>query len=176
MKFIITGTGRCGTGFMSKVVGCGHEEVFGVDGPGAFKEGDSSWMAAPYLQDYSCPKIHVVRDPADVLPSLYGCKGLFVGRASQYGSFINRWGPRDVYLFYEAWTAHCDRECDLIVKVEDPDYSAIDELLGVECSRVVPEGYNRRVATNVLDVDTGFVSVARERYGYSSKHILRKRK
>ena len=78
MKYIITGTGRCGTNFMAKLlcsvgVRCGRESVFNLTLKRARKlQADSSWMALPYLE--KCPErfrqcsiIHLVRNPWDVL-------------------------------------------------------------------------------------------------------------
>ena len=46
MKYIIAGTGRCGTGYMSKIfnevgIKCGHENVFTVKGPRGLKSYDA---------------------------------------------------------------------------------------------------------------------------------------
>lgn len=81
MKFIITGCGRSGTGYIADRLNntglsCGHENVFTVNGPTRnFRnyDGDSSWFAAPYIgQAYSSAKIlHVVRDPLCVIESFH---------------------------------------------------------------------------------------------------------
>jgi hypothetical protein len=80
MKFIVVGTGRCGTGYVSKVLSkaglpCGHETVYTIKGKVAPKRplmGDSSWLAVPKLLDlpYESTKIvHIVRDPLKVFRS-----------------------------------------------------------------------------------------------------------
>lgn len=78
MKYIITGTGRCGTNFMAKLlisvgIPCGRESVFNLSmkNPGKLKA-DSSWMALPYLEQWpekwaEAKVIHLVRNPWDVI-------------------------------------------------------------------------------------------------------------
>ena len=78
-KFIITGCGRSGTGFMQSrlnAVGikCGHESVFTSKGFLKWGEldGDSSWYAAPFLDGFTDTNvIHLVRNPKDVIRSFY---------------------------------------------------------------------------------------------------------
>jgi len=78
MKFIITGTGRSGTGFTYKTLELngfksGHEAVFThtKDTLKNIKDYDCdvSWLAAPFLANYDIPKFHVVRNPVKVIES-----------------------------------------------------------------------------------------------------------
>lgn len=83
---IVTGTGRNGSGYAhSRLTNaglrCGHESIFMYRGLGAAKErmarapnivADSSWMAAPHLDDPFLSKavvVHQVRHPGKVLAS-----------------------------------------------------------------------------------------------------------
>lgn len=78
LKYLITGTGRCGTKFVSQLltsagVTCGHESIFSID----IKDqptllADSSWLAAPSILSLNkdCKIIHLVRDPIKVISSL----------------------------------------------------------------------------------------------------------
>jgi hypothetical protein len=86
IKYIVTGTGRCGTMFFAKYltsagINCGHELIFTNSGVEAANknllinnnvQADSSYMAAPYLS-HSLLKnakiVHLVRDPIKVLNS-----------------------------------------------------------------------------------------------------------
>ena len=93
-QIIITGTGRCGTGFVAQVlsqldIGCSHESIFQWPAPSlAFALGqyelrennpawgwwgESSWLAAPFLEDDDIRQgkiiVHLVRDPARVIQS-----------------------------------------------------------------------------------------------------------
>lgn len=86
LKYIVTGTGRCGTMFMAKFlisagINCGHEVIFTNDGLEVAKnkmllysglEADSSYMAAPYLRFPildNATIIHLVREPMKVINS-----------------------------------------------------------------------------------------------------------
>lgn len=81
---VITGTGRCGTGYVAKLltgagVDCGHEGVFKFDGwDKAVKrleetelEADASWLAAPYLDRLNEEDVivHLVRHPKPTIDS-----------------------------------------------------------------------------------------------------------
>ena len=86
LKYIITGTGRCGTTYISQLVTkyigkCGHERVFH---PLITERSlltallcsdyvaDSSWLAVPWLYHTKLrkvPVIHIVRNPAAVISS-----------------------------------------------------------------------------------------------------------
>lgn len=84
MKRVVTGTGRCGTGFVSRVlteggIECGHENVF--DAPSVLRatpidwgnyEADASWLAVPALPflDDDVDVMVVLRRPLDVVQSL----------------------------------------------------------------------------------------------------------
>ena len=81
-NFVITGTGRSGTGYVSKLLGelgvnCGHESVFHpvtkevdfVD-----YQGDASWLAAPFVRSLANKVMvfHQVRNPIAVAQSFVG--------------------------------------------------------------------------------------------------------
>jgi hypothetical protein len=92
MWLIVTGSGRCGTGYVAHVlsscgVNCTHEKVFGLDGldwareqirlraenPDWGWQADASWMAMPFLDDPcvgGMKIIHLVRHPRNVIRSL----------------------------------------------------------------------------------------------------------
>ena len=86
IKYIVTGTGRCGTMFMSRFltsagINCGHEVIFTNAGLETAKsnlqiysglEAEASYMAAPYLSNpilKDAKIIHVVREPMKVINS-----------------------------------------------------------------------------------------------------------
>lgn len=107
MNYIFTGTGRCGTGFVANLMTsagrkCTHEGVFSLQGwDSAIDkieqrrnntwwgwEGDSSWMAAPYLDRMELQGIkvvHIVRHPRDVIESMLRM-GFFI--LSKYGNYV----------------------------------------------------------------------------------------
>ena len=87
-RYVITGTGRCGTGYLAMVmsalgIDCGHETVFGPKATGwGNRRGEASWMAVPFLEQLQpfvmadlvdMPfVVHLVRNPLDVVNSLMG--------------------------------------------------------------------------------------------------------
>lgn len=105
LKFIVTGTGRCGTVFMAKFltsagIPCSHEGMFTTQGLEFARKiaagekvrnshasgekwqdeivADSSYMAAPYLKEFPEAKtIHVVRNPMRVINSFHCEVGTF---------------------------------------------------------------------------------------------------
>jgi len=105
-RFLVTGAGRSGTGYIANVLtalGCltGHEDIFG---PKKLREaeeilwppdvpGDSSWLGAPYLD--ALPEgtvvLHQVREPvANVRSSL---RIQFFRTPSWYRSFAEQHAP-----------------------------------------------------------------------------------
>lgn len=81
LKFLVTGTPRSGTMYMSKLltslgVPCGHEQVFTASGiieQDVVMVAESSWMAVPFLNNpflYNATIIHVVRHPIQVISSI----------------------------------------------------------------------------------------------------------
>lgn len=75
LRYIVTGTGRCGTNYLAKLlcsagVPCGRESVFNTSlKPVGKLLADSSWMALPYLErnQYDATVVHLVRNPWDIM-------------------------------------------------------------------------------------------------------------
>jgi len=91
LDVVVTGTGRCGTWAVAELLSyaripCGHEAVFGPDGPTPPAAGvvaDSSWLAAPHLAESEyvgehTTIVHLVRHPLAVCSSFYNL-GFFAG-------------------------------------------------------------------------------------------------
>lgn len=105
---LVTGTGRCGTGYIQRVLEAvtpeeiefGHEAVFGPDGfRGEVnnKYGDVSWLAAPFIPDlkkHGVAIIHLVRHPLAVIRSLRGGPG---------DGFFS---PTSSWEAYKEWAIH----------------------------------------------------------------------
>lgn len=76
-RFVITGSGRCGTSWISHAlsacdVPCGHERVFNATGISEWEDGiqgESSWMAATMLGQIREPIALLVRHPLAVVKS-----------------------------------------------------------------------------------------------------------
>ena len=85
-NFLITGTGRCGTGYASAMLSMmgiptGHEEVFNPPAieSGTFDwrlPGEASWLGAGFLGELDMPVVQLVRNPLETLKSLVGLRWL----------------------------------------------------------------------------------------------------
>lgn len=138
-RLIVTGTGRCGTGYVSKVlqaamVPADHERFFNP----AHHEipdwgrADASWMAAPYLADYPDAYIvHLVRHPLRVIESLVSTY-LFEDEVSEpkapYAGFLRDHAAdamkKDTPLeravaFYLDWVDRIESYASVRLRVED---------------------------------------------------------
>src|SRR5690606_17811422 len=99
MRVLITGTGRCGTGWMARALTaagapCGHEAAFT-----ARRHGDcdwvaeSSWLAAPYLDRLDgVYVVHLVRDPLKTI-ALRAATPTFRPRLTFHGRFAVHHAP-----------------------------------------------------------------------------------
>lgn len=95
-KLLITGTGKCGTHFMSRLfadhgLNVGHESVFTVWGFKGWRDlvGDSSFAVPVYLKHVSNydTVIHMIRDPLHVIQSNMGSDFWSRGEEDPYLKF-----------------------------------------------------------------------------------------
>ena len=185
LKYIITGTGRCGTVYMARLltsvgIPCGHETIFDNLGIGAAQMkiaglspmgisrislmeyqaakdqwvsvpdwsgdlknivADSSYMAAPYLEQFPNAKIvQVTRNPIKVIDSFVNHLDYFFHHypTNQWEHFIYQHLPElteemhgydRAALFYILWNQMIESHADLRCKIEDgPD--AVLEFVG----------------------------------------------
>ena len=133
---IVTGTGRCGTGFAaqwltSAGLRCGHEAIFMYRGIGSalkraamFRQfqADASWLAAPYLghellQDV--PVVHQMRHPKRVIESWM--RKSTAEHTPRYWQFVTEHAPevgqqeRELDQFaarYVLWTEMIESQLD----------------------------------------------------------------
>lgn len=162
---LIVGTGRCGTGFMSKVLTragflCSHEGVYNPSGyhpPPLDLRGESSWLAVPHLGTAQRnATVLIVREPAQVVRSMLGIE--FWQRPSVYRSYAYEHLPGLMTLsaldaawaFWTAWNTIALEFADLVVRVDDPDWGAVGNLLDIPVDKLhvsaqrVGYGYNAR--------------------------------
>lgn len=153
MKIIVAGTGRSGTGYMSKLltangIKCGHEMVFTAKGVLPFRryQADSSWLAVPHLREWrgKATVVHHVRDAASVLRSwFFDWPSIFnVGsrhRMNQYAKYLYQYYPDikdekepqdQALLYYIMCNSMCELVSDLFFRVED-DPTELLRSLGV---------------------------------------------
>lgn len=140
-RAVIIGTGRSGTGYMSRVVTeatghatCGHEGWFaelGDRAPGL--DVDSSWLALPALESgaWVGPAVHVVRHPVACVASLLRTEFFGVLSGTPYPQFaltnckaaagaLDTGGPVAAAVeFWANWNARCAAVAQLTVRLED---------------------------------------------------------
>ena len=153
---VVTGTGRCGTAYMAKVlesagVPCQHEGTGTDDMREALQElaqeerrrALSSWLAAPFLNQrplQDARVVHLVRHPQRVMESLLRI-GFFEGRYPEYLSFANEHlpgleeqpsGEAKAAHLYVKWNEMIERQCDgrqyIRHRVEDDPAFLLDQL------------------------------------------------
>lgn len=101
-RFIVTGSGRCGTKYMSLLLSraglpCGHERTFnagtGSEPNWAGNVADSSWMAVPHLPVPGAAVVLMARHPLSVVASLVEIG--FFGRDSgnECHRVLRAWAP-----------------------------------------------------------------------------------
>jgi len=156
----VTGTGRCGTGYFSRLLSlvglaCGHEEIFSLGGLERAKVNlwnkphlvaDSSWLAAPFLSSLMLQDaiiVHLVRHPRLVIesavrkgafasPNIRGYSEYSVTHLPDLGEYVE--DPASAEAFrYVHWNALIEREAAgrrILHRVED-GYRALLKALGV---------------------------------------------
>lgn len=163
MKLLVTGTGRCGTGFMAKVLSeagfpCTHEGVYRFHGPvvDSYPPAESSWMAVPYLDRVSAPVVLVFRHPAAVVRSLLGTK--FFETPGPYRDFAFQHEPdlaqmtyiNAAWTWWLRWNLRALPHATAVVEVDNVDWGRIAPLIDVEAkvladaAEVVGTSYNSR--------------------------------
>ena len=112
-RFVICGTGRCGTGSAAQMLAnagvvCGHEAAFT---PWGYCKrwgltGDVSWLAQPHLKHFRGIVVHLVRAPQDTVQSMLDTGKFDPGRDDVYVRFLRRRMPLsgnpvdDAYAWY----------------------------------------------------------------------------
>lgn len=121
--FLITGCGRSGTAwaaafFTALGYPCGHEAVFRYDGPGAFNQPDSSWLAVPYAAQtpITTPLLRIMRDPHEVIMSALA-KGFLADLDDPFARYVRSFrpmitSPRDHLTRVIRWVALWDSPLD----------------------------------------------------------------
>lgn len=152
-RAVIIGTGRSGTGYMSRVVTeatghatCGHEAWFRAIGdPEPGFDVDSSWLALPAMEVgiWFGPAVHVVRHPVACVGSLLRTEFFGVLANTPYPAFalghckaaadaLAAAGPVAAAVeFWANWNARCAAVSQLTVRLEDvSDFEGGNESVG----------------------------------------------
>ena len=152
LKFVITGTGHCGSGYISKVLSgleifTGHESIFRPTPCEAnHLVGDSSMLAAPYLDHLpeGCKVIHQIRDPRLFIRSMFSNRTLFEPFHA-YGNFMREHCPEAVQglgdaktptlewgaIYWLRWNQMIERSRTHVFRLEDIDINLILEWIEI---------------------------------------------
>ncbi len=174
MRLVITGTGRCGTGYVAKVlqncesITAGHEFVFGPHGPDPKRDVtvDVSWLAIPYL-----PQVRhemniglLYRHPAAVISSFLGIG--FFDRNSMYLDFMRNYVPDIENMepfdaachWYVASNQHALNYAHFVTNIDSVAWEKIVRALHLNASELaaaipaVSQTYNHRARADI-DLD-----------------------
>ena len=150
-RVLITGTGRCGTGYMARIltraaIPSTHEGVYNPNWEDwTIQRVESSWLAAPFLPAFDGHVVHLVRHPLDVINSLTGI-GFFTDE--QHGPYVGHARahvdlPEDpveaAMRFYVEWNRMIEPYADQFIRVEEAsgeDFSTIAYAAGARHSPV----------------------------------------
>jgi hypothetical protein len=177
-RFVIVGTGRSGTRYISRVlsaagVRCGHEDWWTIRGTRAIRLlGDASWLALFNLDDFRGHIYHQVRDPIDVISSLaatsmnpewrarHPTSQAFHAHRSQYASSTG--DPLiDAMLFVDAYLAEAERVAERTWRVENVDAEVIIQIatdIGRRLTREAAEAALRSVPPTAHSREHGLLS------------------
>lgn len=107
LKYIVVGTGRCGTKtvkefFDDKGIHCSHENIFGIDlNSGEGYSAASSWLAVPHLNtdmiSGDAELIHLVRNPLHVIKSFYDISQFDESKKSKYHMYMKKHLPKGFF-------------------------------------------------------------------------------
>lgn len=171
---VVTGTGRCGTGWMSRLLNvagiyCGHEGVFTPEGRGPQGEfdADSSWMAVPHVTSDD-HVILVYRDPAKVIASQLKNPFFDTTRPvvrKHLAFMVTHMGglsPHDPKAsferFYIHWNLRALDVADVVFNIERPPFAHIARLAGISEESVleraggIPSDTNTRGPVDPVEV------------------------
>ena len=175
-NFVVCGAARSGTGYTSMALTalghrCGHEMVFDP-----FKhvpqfddlQGDSSWLALPYLDDLPDGAVifHQVRDPLEVIRSLVGIRMLTA--PSSHLDFIAEHAPEVIdqpdeisrcMAYWVVWNRRIARHADgkrpyVGYRLEDLEPAVFSQFAGLLGSVQPPEVVERRLEVVSNDYNT----------------------
>jgi hypothetical protein len=165
--FVITGTGRSGTGYISRLltavgIRCGHEEwwnPYNKRTPGL--AGDASWLAVPHLDGYQGRVFHQIRDPLKVISSLMNGE-MSEDYAEPYRTYKQQhcptgYTPDDLtstVQFVARWLQQIDLHTEDAWRLEDIDEAflvdlaatlgrPIDPIAAKQAITAVPTTYNK---------------------------------
>lgn len=184
MRHLIVGTGRSGTAWITKQLGFfgqrwSHEQVFGLENNYAAErtnpkwDGDSSWLAVPFITDVLQDNVqvhHLVRDPLHTVSSYFLPPATFVpmfaDQDEPYTEFAIRHRPSlgrlhsnrldRIVHFYLLWTDWIFSQLGHrgVYRVEDQAHVLVEDIIGRFPEGMHPVNSRRELDTGlILDLD-----------------------
>lgn len=153
MKFLITGTGRCGTTYCAEIlkacgVNCSHQQVFKHLQINDFADfdGGASYEAVPYLKDLKekLTIIHIKRDRSKVIDSYMRTGTFALGWQQPYRELyesVKVFAPevlkkktelQRVKFFCNAWFNGSEKYADHSFDIETLDTKELFKVIGFE--------------------------------------------
>jgi len=154
MKYLVVGTARSGTGFISHLLNmngipCGHEDVFSLphDKQSYLENlgtttlmGESSWLAVPFLQSIKevepdIKLIHITRHPLKVFKSFYDL-GFLDDKESRYYQeafmpYIETDAAIDMLVsYYLMWYEMISQHERIVLDIDNINYRKVSKLIG----------------------------------------------
>lgn len=164
-RFVVVGTGRSGTGYMSNLltacgIPCGHEQVFGPAQATRAEpvvwgkwEADASWLAVPRLPMLGVPVVLVTRHPLPTVRSMVrigqftddGADGLYgsVIRAFRPEVYAERTEPDRALAMWLHWTVAAAAHADHVLALEHLTTERLTGVLHALGADVAPDVVRR---------------------------------
>lgn len=210
LKFVVVGTGRSGTFYTAHLfsglgIFTGHENVYN-SGDSQYHgwapqedeiEGESSWMAVPYLDQFGGYILHQTRDPLLVVQSLLGSAFMYghISKQSWFKNIVGKYfdlsddhliNAVKYTLFWNQWIeSFSDSPKYIRYQIEELNENRVQDLLNFmgyersleEIRNVLNENdnYNKksRVAVSweeiLLTPEGKDLQIMAERYGYEGR-------
>tara|TARA_Y100000389_G_C17447098_1_gene512307 strand:- start:1272 stop:1907 length:636 start_codon:yes stop_codon:yes gene_type:complete len=182
IDYLIIGTGRSGTGFMSELlttnnIRCGHESVFGV--PATLEsyrkqiittnlKSESSWLSVPFITtikgyNENIKFIHIVRNPINVIKSwveldVFSDENI---KNSEYVQLIKKYvdlnyesSVEKTMSYYIGWIKMIEgyNLNRLILNLEDINYDSLSKFLGKKI-KPLDKKVNTKKEEKVIKID-----------------------
>ena len=147
-KFVIVGTGRSGTGYISSLltaggIRCGHEGWWSpLDRRQPRLVGDSSWCATFELDDYDGRVFHQIRDPISTMRSVAASEVSPHRRQNPWYQYRTQFVEYtddpilDALLTVDRWLAKSEEIAEWTWRLEDVDVDLV-AAIGARLGRVV---------------------------------------
>lgn len=177
MRFVVTGCGRSGTQYVSRLLtsaglDCGHEAVFNAwpamglqpDWRDAPLDGDSSYIAAPFTAELAAELtvVHLVRPPLDHIRSVVGIQWLHHHR-NPWVQFLHYHcgmltyppGPVRAAWYWLQWNRMAERHAYLTWRLHDLDAADVMDLAEAISVEMDPEQLDLALESTSLKTGHG---------------------